>query len=77
MLGGEKGRPSRSTSPAVRLVAAWMLSRMLLFGTAPKDAFARDLAPTEIDPAVLEVLGGLSRKEGELDLLQKLGGGNP
>jgi hypothetical protein len=72
--GVQKGRPSISPSPAVRLVTAWMLSRMLLYGTGPKQALEKDLLPKEIDPAVLELFGGVSHEDGELDLLQKIGG---
>jgi HEAT repeat protein len=73
-LLGEKSRPTISRSPAVRLVAAWMLSRMLLYGTGPKHALERDLLPREVDPAVLDLFGGMSKKSGELDLLQKIRG---
>ena len=77
VISAEKGRPTKSPSPAVRLVTAWMLSRMLLYGTAPKQALEKDLLPHEIDPVVLELFGGVSRKNGELDLLQKIRGGEP
>ncbi len=75
--GQQKGRPTRSPSAAVRLVAAWMLSRMLLYGTGPKQELEKDLLPHERDPAVLELFGGVSTKKGELDLLQKIRGGAP
>lgn len=72
--GSVAGRPSASSSPAVRLVAAWMLSRMMLYGTGPKAALARDILPKEIDPAVIGTIGAASRKDGHLDLLQKVRG---
>lgn len=72
--GRVEGRPTKSPSPAVRLVAAWTISRMLLYATGPKRALERDILPNERHPAVIEVLGGASRGEGHLDLLQKVRG---
>lgn len=74
--GSIEGRPTRSPSPAVRLVAAWAIGRMLLSATGPKRALERDILPNERHPAVLELLGGASRGKGHLDLLQKVHGAN-
>lgn len=75
--GAVPSRPTLARSTAIRLLAAWALARLQLHAPGPRVALARDVLPREVERAVLRLLADLSRREGDLDQLQKILGVTP
>ncbi|MCK6548566.1 HEAT repeat domain-containing protein [Myxococcota bacterium] len=62
--------------PALRLIAAWALARLMLRDPTARLVLARDVLPREVEGAVLALLAELSPR-GDGDTLQKILGVEP
>jgi hypothetical protein len=67
-------RPTRSKDRTLRFIAAWAVARMQLHALGARRALLLDVLASRVEPEVLRMIGDLSSREEEHDLVQKLSG---